>query len=990
MTFGFSIRAGLGLAGMMAAAIGAAAAQTGFIPNVAYLGTDRPERLDVYLPARAVNDPPSPTVVWIHGGNWTGGGRADARAREVGSTLAAAGYACASVDYRLGPGAWPANLLDCKNAIRFLRAHASAFHIDRDRIAVMGASAGGQLALLVALTTGDRTLEPEAPYPDRSDAVSAAVDLCGIADPASWRPKPGSGFRPGGLEAMLGGSARAGPGRWTEASPVAHVAMDSPPVFIAQGLADPVVDPAQARELDRVLTSHGVAHRMVLLPGVGHAFDLTTWRGRPLPLDLRSQVLTFLRQYLGIAAHGLPVLPPAPSPRITIDLDPGWRFLPHDSDRGAAPGLNDSSWQRVDLPHTWNAFDGEDGGGNYRRGPSWYRRHLTVPSSLSGKRLYLQFDGACFQADVYVNGKHLGRHLGGFARFRFDATDALKTGQDNLIAVRVDNSPLGIIPVHADFTFFGGLYRPVSLIAVDPVQISMMDYASSGVFVTQERVTRERADLNIRAEIENYKDKDRKVEETTEILDEAGRRIAFAKDKVEMLSGDAFTVVQDISIANPHLWDGLADPYLYTVRVSLRAKGRLRDLVDQPLGIRYFRVDPNRGFFLNGHPLDLHGVNRHQDRIDEGWAISQADEAEDFALVRELGCTAVRSHYQLSQSWYDRCDRAGIVVWAEIPFIDDALGTDRFLDNAEDQLRELIRQDYNHPSICFWGVGNETQGKAADRILADLAMLAKTEDGTRLTTYASNAPPSDPRNGHTDVVAFNHYAGWYPGAGPISELPGFLDRTHAAHPGRAFGISEYGAGGSIFEHLLPPERPVAAGPFHPEEYETYFHERYWAALSRRPYLWCKLVFCMFDFASDGRNEGDHPGRNDKGLVTYDRRTRKDAFYFYKANWSPEPTVYIASGRFLVRHLPDTAVEVFSNAPEVELLLNGRSLGIKRGDAEHVFRWPDVELRRGDNAAAAIGHFGALTIADGCTWTYRPWPKRTATPNRGGQRTGAQE
>lgn len=938
-------RLGLGLALAAAGLVRAETAPANLVTGVAYLGSGHPERLDLYLPARAANDPPSPTVVWIHGGTWRSGSRTDAQSAEVGQSLAAAGYVCASVDYPLGPDSWPANLLACKNAVRFLRVHAAEYHVDADRIAVMGSSAGGQLALLVALTTGDRALEPTGPYPRTSDAVSASVVLDGLPIPGGW---PG-------------------------ASPVRHVRTDSPPVFIAQGLADTRVDPSNARALDAALTSDGVAHQVVFMPGIGHGFDLAGAGGAPLPCDLRGDVVAFLRQYLGIAAHGLPVEPPAPGPRIQLDLDSGWRFFPYDSDRGQNPDLDDSSWQKVNLPHTWNARDGEEGGAYYR-GACWYRKHWFVPSSLSGKRLYLQFDGACFQADVYVNGTRLGRHLGGFARFRFDATDALNVGQDNLIAVRVDNSSLGMIPVRADFTFFGGLYRPVSLIAVDPVQISLTDYASSGVYVTQERVTPERADLNIRAEVENYEDKDKPVDVTTDILSASGRRVATGRTRVDLLSGDAYTAVQDISLARPHLWDGEADPYLYTVRVTVRVKGKVRDEVTQPLGIRFFRVDPNRGFFLNGRHLDLHGVNRHQDRVDEGWAISQADEAEDFALVRELGCTAIRlSHYQQSQSWYDRCDRAGLIVWTEIPFVDDALPGSAFLDNAEDQLRELIRQNYNHPSICFWGVGNETKGKLADHVLAELANLAKAEDSTRLTTYASNAAPSDPRNWHTDVVGFNHYAGWYPDAGAIAQLPAFLDSTHAAHPNTGIALSEYGAGASIFEHLLPPLQPRAAGPFHPEEYQSYFHERYWSALSARPFIWGKFVWCMFDFASASRNEGDHPGRNDKGLVTYDRRTRKDAFYFYKANWSRAPVVYLASGRFLVRRRPDTVVTVYSNAPEVELRIDGRSLGVKRS-ADHVFRWPGVILRPGDNPAAAIGRFGPLTVTDGCTWTYAPRPR----------------
>ncbi len=937
--------------------------------DIAYLGPGRPETLDVYIPARAKLDPPSPAIVWIHGGGWTSGDKAEERARAVGQALADAGYVCASIDYRLGPGAWPTNLLDCKNAVRFLRQHGADYAVDPDRIAVMGASAGGHLALLTALTTADPALEPTAPYPGISDAVSAVVDLGGIAEPRTWHPGSDPEFTSGGMAAMLGRDLSTDPARWQAASALDHVRSDSPPVFIAQGMDDTVVDPAQARDLDRALREHGVAHQLLLLPGVGRILDLTAGPGHPLAPDLRADVLAFLQQYLGIAAHGLPVEPDIPGPRVQVDLDPGWRFENRDDPQGAETLLDDSGWTAVDLPHTWNALDGEDGGANYRRGPAWYRRHLTVDPMLAGKRLYLQFDGACFQADVYVNGKHLGSHLGGFARFRFDATDALQVGQDNLIAVRVDNGALGLIPLRADFTFFGGLYRPVSLIATEPVQISMMDYGSPGVFITQDKVTPARADLNIRAEIENYEDKGRKVEVETAVLDAAGRPAGTAESKFRLAAGDAVAIVQNISIAEPHLWDGRADPYLYRVRVTVLTDGKVRDRQIQPVGLRFFRVDPDHGFFLNGRYLDLHGVNRHQDRLDEGWAISPADEAEDFALVRELGCTALRmSHYQHSETWYERCDRAGIVVWAEVPFVGEALDTPAFLDNAKDQLRELIRQNYNHPAICFWSVGNETHGKPAQHVVAELASLAKAEDATRLSTYASDTAPADPRNWYTDIVGFNYYAGWY--RDEVTALPAYLDSLRAQHPGRAVGLSEFGAGASIYEHALPPVHPAPGGRFHPEEYQTYFHEAYWAALAARSYLWGKFVWCLFDFASDGRHEGDHPGRNDKGLVTYDRRTRKDAYYFYKANWSSEPVVYLASGRFIVRRKAETEVNVLSNAPEVELWLNGRSLGVERSP-DHVFRWPGVTLRPGDNLAAAVGHFGPLTMTDGCTWTYRP-------------------
>jgi beta-galactosidase len=403
--------------------------------------------------------------------------------------------------------------------------------------------------------------------------------------------------------------------------------------------------------------------------------------------------------------------------------------------------------------------------------------------------------------------------------------------------------------------------------------------------------------------------------------------------------------------------------------VVVRVGGVVRDAVTVPLGLRFFRVDPDAGFMLNGHPLDLHGVNRHQDRLGKGWAISAADEAEDFSILQELGASAIRvSHYQQAETWFERLDQAGIVAWAEIPFVGNALPNKEFLDNAKLQLRELIRQNFNHPAICFWSVGNETRDPPANIVIDALASEAKAEDATRLTTYASDAKPDDVRNWHTDVVGFNHYAGWY--AGGYDTLPGWLDALHAGHPKSAVGLSEYGAGASIFQHEGGTKAPVPTSPWHPEEYQARLHEASWLALQSRPFVWGKFVWSLFDFASDARHEGDHAGRNDKGLVTYDRQTRKDAFYWYRANWNPAPLVYLTDRRFTERTDPVTEIKVYATAPEVELTLNGQSLGTQRS-ADHRFRWLEVKLAPGVNRVTATAHFGDLAITDACTWMLKP-------------------
>jgi beta-galactosidase len=664
--------------------------------------------------------------------------------------------------------------------------------------------------------------------------------------------------------------------------------------------------------------------------------------------------------------------------RQRVDLNPGWRFLPGDDPRAKDLSFDDGAWQAVDLPHTWNGLDGQDGGNDYRRGAGWYRRHFTPDAALAGRRLYLQFDGASLEADVYVNGVNVGRHLGGFARFLFDVTQALHLGADNLIAVRVDNSNLGIPPTDADFTICGGLYRGVSLLATDPVQISTMDMGSAGVFAEQHSVSADSASLVVRAELENHTPMPREVDVRVAVIDVSGNPVAGADStfRVHLDPAGSTEIVKPLAVSHPHLWNAKADAYLYTLRVELRpvapngARGEVSDSVDQPLGLRSYQVDPQRGFILNGKYLNLYGFNRHQDRPDKGWAISDADEAEDFAIVMESGATAMRSsHYQQADSWYSRCDRGGIVVWAEIPSWGLGRATPEYLESAKQQLRELIRQDFNHPSICFWGVGNETRGPAADAVAAALAPVVREEDPTRLSTYASNHDASDPKNWHTDVVAFNRYYGWY--SASVTDFTAWLVKMRADYPNARYGMSEFGAGSSIHQHAENPAPPAPRGPYHPEEYQSLYHETYWADLKTRPYIWCKFIWCLFDFASDGRNEGDHAGRNDKGLVTYDRKVRKDAFYYYKANWSQEPVLHIASTRFVDRTDAVTEVKVYSNANEVALTVNGVPLG-SEGDpsGSRIFRWPGVKLSPGDNRVAVTARIGQSDVADSCVWTLK--------------------
>jgi beta-galactosidase len=656
-----------------------------------------------------------------------------------------------------------------------------------------------------------------------------------------------------------------------------------------------------------------------------------------------------------------------PAVRQRADLNTGWKFLRSDAANAQTPGFNDAAWSTVNTPHTWNATDASDGGSNYYRGIGWYRKHFTVPAAYAGKQLYLQFAGANQVADVYANGILLGEHRGGYARFRFNATAALKVGQDNVIAVKVTNaSDPGIAPQTADFSFDGGIYRNVSLYAVDPLQIRMLDFAGPGIYLRQRSVTAASATVDVTSKLFNNLDTAKTVSVRAVVADATGNVAAdVTRTGVNIPAHAETDIVQTVTIANPHRWDGLADPYLYNANVELSDGTKVTDVVTEPLGLRSYAVNANTGFSLNGHYLDLHGVNLHQDTAGAGWAETDADHTRDFDLIKEIGATAVRlAHYQHDQKDYNLADERGLVAWAEIPLVNDTTNSTAFADNARQQLTELIRQNYNHPSIVFWSIGNEQRvdNAATNNLLTSLNSLVNTEDPDRISTYANccvsdtGAVPT-----HAETTGYNKYYGWY--TGTTSGLGPNLDSLHAALPSRPIAISEYGAGANTTQHALNPPQPVTTGPTHPEEYQALLHESSWKQLQARPYVWGKFVWNMFDFASDTRNEGSQPGINDKGLVTRDRAVKKDSFYWYKVNWNPTPTTYITSRRWTQRTTAATQIKVYSNAPTVTVTLNGTSLGAKTS-SDHIFIWTGVTLRQGSNSVVATG--GGQT--DTVSWT----------------------
>ncbi len=587
--------------------------------------------------------------------------------------------------------------------------------------------------------------------------------------------------------------------------------------------------------------------------------------------------------------------------------------------------------------------------------------------------MWLQFDGVNQVADVWVNGVRLGQHRGGFAGFRFDATSALKPGQDNVIAVKADNrAAADVAPLSADFTFFGGVYRNVSLIGVDPLGVRMGDYGGPGVYLRQRALTDASASVEVTTKAWNNRTSAARVKVRAVVADHAGAVVGESVSAVRSVNAaTGFDTVQTVTIPRPHRWNGKADPYLYGASVEIidADTGVVKDVVTQPLGLRVTSVDAATGFSLNGKHLRLNGVNAHQDRLNAGWAVSAEQRRQDFDLMDEMGVNALRTaHYQQSQHVYDLADSRGYVIWSEIPLVNEVTDSAAFRTNAQQQLVELIRQNFNHPSIAFWGIGNEqrTSNAATNDLLRDLAASVRAEDSGRHSTYASNLADLDPVSGHADLAAYNRYYGWYDKS---STGPGaWADRLHADDPARKIALSEYGAGGSVVQHEENPSPPVTTSRWHPEEYQTLVHENSWAQLRGRDFLWGTFVWNMFDFAVDSRSEGDTLGRNDKGLVTYDRAIRKDAFWFYKSQWTTTPFVHLNSARWTQRTAASTTVHAYGTTDTVQLTLNGVAVGAPRPPAaDHIYTWP-ITLRPGVNTVTITGTRGGRAYTDTATWT----------------------
>ena len=601
---------------------------------------------------------------------------------------------------------------------------------------------------------------------------------------------------------------------------------------------------------------------------------------------------------------------------ILINQDWNFRFS-HQVDKNSS--------RRVDLPHTWNAQDALSGKPDYKRGIGNYDKKLFIRSEWKGKRLFLRFEGANCVSNVFINGKQIGEHRGGYGAFIFEITDKVNYGKNNTVLVRVNNGEqLDVMPLVGDFNFYGGIYRDVHLLVTEDICISPLDYASPGVYLFQQHVGEKQAAVLARINLSNGTEHPRQA--TLRLQVKEGDKVVYQADKKVTVAPHTSVQPEEMSftLLNPRLWNGREDPFMYQTVITLVKDGKEIDKVEQPLGLRYYATDADRGFFLNGKHLPLHGVCRHQEWAEVGNALRPMHHEEDTRLMLEMGVNAIRlAHYPQATYMYDLMDRNGIVTWAEIPFVGPGGYADKgfvdqpsFRENGKEQLKEMIRQHFNHPSICFWGLFNELKENGDNPLeyIKELNVLAHQEDPTRPTTSASNQGGAI--NFITDNIAWNRYDGWY-GATPAT-LASWLDKTHQAHPEIKIAISEYGAGASIYHQQDSLVQTSPGSWWHPENWQTEYHIQNWKIISERPYVWGSFVWNMFDFGAAHRTEGDRPGINDKGLVTHDRKVKKDAFYFYKANWNPEPMVYIAGRRSVNRVKPVTEVQIFSNCAEVTL------------------------------------------------------------------------
>lgn len=675
--------------------------------------------------------------------------------------------------------------------------------------------------------------------------------------------------------------------------------------------------------------------------------------------------------------------------RSTTDISQGWEFLLERDmttkpAAGQVPDSTNGMWEQVSIPHCWNTDDGADGGSNYHKGTGWYVKKFSAAelseASFGGRQIYLEMGAACKVSEVYVNGESIARHEGGYSRIRVDLTDYLKLGEENTIAISVNNEVNNLTPMSGDFTVFGGLYRDISLVAVGDVHMDL-DQATSfggrGLYVSQqgtENVTKDTTyedvfenggQLTVSGEVKNSADEEKTVSATAEVYDAEWTPVAsVAFDEVVLQPGEIHCFQDDLTVSDPILWDGVDNPYQYNVEFEVLVDGQVADRERDRIGFRFFCSDPDEGFFLNGRSYPLRGVNSHQDRYNRGYAATHQDREQDMAMMDEIGANAIRfAHYQHDPFVYELAAERGITVWAEIPMVNSIVNKREFYASTNNNLKELIHQAYNIPSVLMWGIHNEQwpNNQGITVLLDQLYKTCKEEDPSRLVTVATAQDPGDnvdenkwdsiALSWQSDVSAWNKYFGLYQGkdaryfgnwmnqvyeygqkhkeiTGSDNALtnPEGEKETIPVYVHGNVGMSEYGAEGNPYIHDEKPGYSQVESNLS-EEWQALFHEIYYKVIDESPWMWGSYIWNMFEFGSDGRGNAGRAGTNNKGIVSYDRTIKKDSFYFYKANWSDEPTLKITGERFGTRNQDNIQVKVYSNMDSVELFVDGKSQGV---------------------------------------------------------------
>lgn len=657
--------------------------------------------------------------------------------------------------------------------------------------------------------------------------------------------------------------------------------------------------------------------------------------------------------------------------RSTSPFNDGWQFKrgPFSSDNIAFMSSWDAKWGDVKIPHTWNAKDMQVNKNEFYAGQALYRKSYTPSADQKQKRTFIRFEGVGSVAELYVNGAFAGRHMGGYSAFCYEITSLLKYEAQNEIVLRADNaSREDVIPTnHNLFGVYGGIYRPVSLIVTDQINITPTDNASSGVYVRQSNVSSKSADIEIEVRLDNGTLQNSDIELENVIYDMSGNKIASQRKPITLTAHGLQMHSENFTLKNPRLWSGIPDPYLYKIESNVYQNGRLIDRIISPLGLRTIEFRAGDGAYLNGKKYPMYGVCRHQDRLGFGSALTNEHHAEDLAMIMEIGATTVRfAHYQQSDYIYSKCDSLGLLIWAEIPFVNRV--TTKEGDNAKSQLTEMIMQSYNHPSIYTWGLHNEvyTPTNFTAQLTKELHTIAKTLDPGRYTVAVNGYGHMEhPVNLQTDIQGMNRYFGWY--EGKIPDMEKWAVGLETKFPDNKFMLTEYGAEANVDQQSeLTGESYNYMSDFYPEGYATKTHEKHWGIISRHPYILSSYVWNMFDFAVPMWERGGVPARNMKGLVTFDRKLKKDVFYWYKANWSKEPVFYLTERRAVNRERQATCITVYSNIGTPKITLNGRAVeNITTGETA-VHYTAKVMLQKGENEIIATAPDGTT---DTIAWHY---------------------